>query len=100
MGRPNKTKVSETSAAAIAAVVARVAKKIKSFTRETLTQAVYKSFQKTVDSAELSTMDASVSSYMVNEKSKYNINGDVYTVIPGVRGRPKKVAAVEVAAAV
>lgn len=98
MGRPLKTKVSETSPQDIAAVVVRVAKKLKTFTRETLTQAVYKSFQKTEDAAEQGTMEAHVASYTVNERSKYNIVDGVFTLIPGKRGRPRKV--VEAVAAV
>ncbi len=99
MGRPLKTKVSETSPMDVAAVVARVAKKLKSFSKETLTQAVYKSFQKTDEAAELHAIDNFIASYLVQEASKYSVSNGVYSVIPGKRGRPRKVA-VEAAVAV
>lgn len=95
MGRPLKTKVSETSLDNVTAVVARVAKKLKSFNIETLYGAVVKSFQKTEDATELSSLEAAVAKYLANESglnsSKYSVANGVYSIVPGKRGRPKKV---------
>jgi hypothetical protein len=100
MGRPIKTKVSETSAADIAAVVDRVAKKLKSFSQETLYAAAFKSFQKTEDKADETKVElavvAQVALYV--QSGKYTVTNGVYTVVAGKRGRPKKV--VEAVAAV
>ena len=101
MGRPLKTKVSETSAADIAAVVDRVAKKLKSFSQETLYAATFKAFQKTEEKADETKVElavvAQVALYV--QSGKYTVTNGVYNVVPGKRGRPRKVA-VEAAAAV
>lgn len=100
MGRPLKTKVSETSVADTVIVINRVAKKLKSFSKETLYSAVVKSFQKTEDVAELASLEKAVDTMLtVYAVDGYTVANGVYSVIPGKRGRPRKVA-VEVAAAV
>jgi hypothetical protein len=93
MGRPTKTKVSETSASDTTVVINRVANKLKSFSKDTLLAAVVNSFQKTEDAAELATLDKSVDAMLtVYGTSGYTVANGVYSVIPGKRGRPRKVA--------
>jgi preprotein translocase subunit SecF len=99
MGRPTKTKVSETSVADTVIVINRVAKKLKSFSKDTLFGAVVKSFQKTEDAAELTSLEKAVDTMLtVYAVDGYTVANGVYTVIAGKRGRPKKV--VEAVAAV
>ncbi len=99
MGRPVKTKVSETPVADTVIVINRVAKKLKSFSKDTLFAAVVKSFQKTEDAAELASLEKAVDTMLTAYAvDGYTVANGVYTVIPGKRGRPKKV--VEAVAAV
>lgn len=99
MGRPLKTKVSETSVSDTVIVINRVAKKLKSFSKEILYAGVVKSFQKTEDAAELATLEKAVDSMLtVYAVDGYTVANGVYTVIPGKRGRPKKVVVEAVAA--
>jgi uncharacterized protein YuzB (UPF0349 family) len=93
MGRPLKTKVSETSVANVVAVIDRVSKKLKTFTRNTLQEAVNKSFQKTENDAEVDILDEAVLSRLAEYESngKYTVVNGTYTVVAGKRGRPKKV---------
>ena len=93
MGRPQKTKVSETSAEVVVQVIDRVAKKLKSFSRESLLAAVVKSFQKTEDVAELGTLEAVVVSTLLTYTSngKYTVANGVFSAVQSKRGRPRKV---------
>ena len=100
MGRPVKTKVSETSTGDIALVIDRVAKKLKSFSKETLYASTFKSFQKTEDVHDEATIEAAVVKQVAVyvATGKYTETNGVYSVVPGKRGRPRKVAVEAVAA--
>jgi hypothetical protein len=98
MGRPLKTKVTDTSAADVQAVVTRVAKKLKTFNRNTLQEAVNKSFQKDATPEELNTLAEAVTAWVGSpEAGKYTVTNGTYTAVPGVRGRPKKVVVAQAA---
>lgn len=98
MGRPLKTKVSETSAETVQAVITRVAKKLKTFTSEALKEGVTKSFKDVTDS-DIAVLSKAVSDWSVgSEQHLYTWDHGTYKAIVGKRGRPKKAVATFVAA--
>ena len=97
MGRPLKTKVSEASAADMQAVVTRVAKKLKTFNRNTLQESVNKAFQKDQTSGDVAALVEAVNAWLGYCTAKYTMSNGTYTAIAGVRGRPKKVVAAQAA---
>lgn len=96
MGRPIKTKVTETSADAVQAVVTRVAKKLKTFNTASLQEAVNKAFQKDQTPADVTALTDAVKDWL-NGASTYTVTNGTYTAIAGRRGRPKKVVAAQAA---
>jgi hypothetical protein len=98
MGRPQKTKVSETSAEVVQAVVTRVAKKLKTFNNATLLENVNKAFQKDVSEDEVNVLIDAVTAWVNSpEAGKYTFAKGTYTAVAGKRGRPRKVVAAQAA---
>lgn len=94
MGRPKKTKVSDTSAETVQSVVSRVAKKLKTFNRSTLQEAVNKAFQKDTTPEEVTALTDAVTTWVKSpEAGTYTVTNGTYTAVPGKRGRPRKVVA-------
>ncbi len=98
MGRPKKTKVSDTSAETVQAVVTRVAKKLKTFNTATLQAAVNKAFQKDVSAEENITLINAVTAWVKSPAAgTYTVANGTYTAVAGKRGRPKKVVVAQAA---
>jgi hypothetical protein len=92
MGRPRKNTVTSTSAEDVSAVVARVAKKLKSFDVKTLNASVNKSFSE-VTAEDAKVLEASVADFVAANVAKYTVANGTYTAVAGKRGRPRKVVA-------
>lgn len=98
MGRPLKTKVSETSAETVQSVVTRVAKKLKTFNIATLLDGVVKAFQKDASVGEVVTLNDAVNAWVKSPASgTYTVANGTYTAVAGKRGRPRKVVAAQAA---
>lgn len=98
MGRPTKTKVSDTSAETVQTVVTRIANKLKTFNRSTLQEAVNKAFQKNATTEELGILNDAVTAWVkTTEAGKFTVVAGTYTLVPGRRGRPRKVVAAQAA---